>query len=398
TSSTELQQEVDKSKDGDNDKRDDVFENTPAFKNATAKGDDAAKKALKDYNDKLTAAKTLLANFDRTTGKPKTNLPAGTKVPTQKQLYDALDALQAAKKKITEGYKTDKSDLDTEAGKDSDFTQSPEYQNAAGSPEADAYKQALDEANKVLGDKNATQKQVDEALKKLQDAKQKLADSHKTDKSDLNTEAGNDPDFRKSIPFIIGKAADLAEYQQALNDADSVLKDPNATQDQVNQALRRLRDAKQKLIDAYNRLVNTGVGVNDVNNTSVNNVVDKGALQAEVDAALGDVSANANGVVADSNLVSEFNAALNYARLVLADSNATQGQVDSALARLRAARAALRAGMFAARNSAGVSLKRGDVSGVNTGASSSVFAALAAVFAGLGVAGAASKRRKHSAR
>ena len=406
TSSTELQQEVDKSKDGDNDKRDDVFENTPAFKNATAKGDDAAKKALKDYNDKLTAAKTLLANFDRTTGKPKTNLPAGTKVPTQKQLYDALDALQAAKKKITEGYKTDKSDLNTEAGKDSDFTKSPEYQNAAGSPEADDYKRALDEANAVLKNPNATQAEVDEALKKLQDAKQKLTDSHKTDKSDLNTEAGNDPDFRKSIPFIIGKAADLAEYQQALNDANSVLKDPNATQDQVNRALRRLRDAKQKLIDAYNRLINsgsgvgdnTGVGVNDSNTTSVNNVVDKGALQAEVDQALGDVSANASGVVADSNLVSEFNAALDYARLVLADANATQGQVDSALARLRAARAALRAGMLAARNSAGMNFKRGDVSGVNTGASSSVFAALAAVFAGLGVVGAASKRRKHSAR
>ena len=478
TSPVELQKEVDKSKDGNDDTSTDVFENTPEFKNAQAKGDDAAKNALDDYNKKLTAARNLLANFDRTTGNPKTDLPAGTKVPTQQELDKALKDLQDAKQKITEGYKTDssklkseagkdsdftktpeyqnaqakgddaskqaledykkaledankvlgdkdatqaqvdealkklqdaksklsdgyktdKSDLTVEAGKDSDFTQSPEYQNAAGSSEAEAYKQALEDANKVLGDKNATQAQVDEALRRLKDAKQKLADSHKTDKSDLNTEAGNDPDFRKSIPFIIGKAADLAEYQQALNDADSVLKDPNATQDQVNQALRRLRDAKQKLIDAYNRLINTGVGVNDVNTTSVNNVVDKSVLQAEVDQALGDVSANANGVVADSNLVSEFNAALNHARSVLADANATQGQVDSALARLRAARAALRAGMFAARNSAGVSLKRGDVSGVNTGASSSVFAALAAVFAGLGVAGAASKRRKHSAR
>ena len=407
TSSTELQQEFDKSKDGDNDKRDEVFENTPAFKNAQAKGDEDSKKALEEYNEKLKAAKKLLDAFDRTTGKPKTKLPEGMdKAPTQKQLYDALDALQAAKKKITEGYKTDKSDLNTEAGKDSDFTKSPEYQNAAGSPEAEAYKRALDEANAVLKNPNATQAEVDEALKKLQDAKQKLTDSHKTDKSDLNTEADNDPDFRKSIPFIIGKAADLAEYQQALNDANSVLKDPNATQAQVDQALRRLRDAKQKLIDAYNRLINsgsgvgdnTGVGVNDSNNTSVNNVVDKGALQAEVDAALGDVSANASGVVADSNLVSEFNAALNHARLVLADANATQGQVDSALARLRAARAALREGMLAARDSAGMNLKRGDVSGVNTGASSSVFAALAAVFAGLGVVGAASKRRKHSAR
>ena len=478
TSPVELQKEVDLSKDGDKDKRDDVFENTPEFKNAQAKGDESAKQALDDYNKKLTAARNLLANFDRTTGKPKTDLPAGTKVPTQKELDDALKDLQDAKNKITNGYKTDpsklkteadadgdftktpeyqnaqakgddaskkaleaykkaledankvlgdknatqkqvddalkklqdaksklsdgyktnKSDLRQEAGKDSDFTKSPEYQNAAGSPEADDYKRALDEANAVLNNPNATQAEVDEALKKLQDAKQKLADSHKTDKSGLVSEYVTDPDFRKSIPFIIGKAADLAEYQQALNDADSVLKDSNATQAQVDQALRRLRDAKQKLIDAYNRLVNTGVGVNDVNNTSVNNVVDKGALQAEVDQALGDVSANANGVVADSNLVSEFNAALNHARLVLADANATQGQVDSALARLRAARAALRAGMLAARNSAGMNLKRGDVSGVNTGASFSVFAALAAVFAGLGVVGAASKRRKHSAR
>ncbi|WP_422114360.1 peptidase [Gardnerella sp. DNF00109] len=487
TNPHDLQEEFDKSKDGDDDTRTDVFENTPEFKNATDKGDDAAKKALDAYTEKLKAAKKLLDAFDRTTGKPKTKLPEGMdKAPTQQELDAALKDLQDAKNKITNGYKTNKSDLNTEAGKDSDFTKtpeyqnaqakgddaskqaledykkaledankvlgdkdatqvqvdealkklqdakkklsdgyktnksdlrqeagkdsdftkSPEYQNAAGSPEADDYKRALDEANAVLKNPNATQAEVDEALKKLQDAKQKLTDSHKTDKSDLNTEAGKDPDFRKSIPFIIGKAADLAEYQQALNDADSVLKDLNATQDQVDQALRRLRDAKQKLIDSYNRLINsgsgvgdnTGVGVNDSNTTSVNNVVDKGALQAEVDQALGDVSANANGVVADSNLVSEFNAALNYARLVLADANATQGQVDSALARLRAARAALRAGMLAARDSAGVNLKRGDVSGVNTGASSSVFAALAAVFAGLGVVGAASKRRKHSAR
>ncbi|MDK6861936.1 peptidase [Gardnerella vaginalis] len=488
TSPHDLQEEVDKSKDGDTDTSTDVFENTPEFKNADAKKGEDGKSDnsdMKAYKDALEKAKNLLDAFDRTTGKVKDQLPKGmTKAPTQKELDDALDALQAAKKKITDGYKTDpsklkseagkdsdftktpeyqnaqakgddaskkaleaykkaledankvlgdknatqkqvddalkklqdaksklsdgyktnKSDLRQEAGKDSDFTKSPEYQNAAGSPEADDYKRALDEANAVLKNPNATQAEVDEALKKLQDAKQKLADSHKTDKSGLVSEYVTDPDFRKSIPFIIGKAADLAEYQQALNDADSVLKDPNATQAQVDQALRRLRDAKQKLIDAYNRLVNTGVGdntgvgVNDSNTTSVNNVVDKSALQAEVDQALGDVSANASGVVADSNLVSEFNAALNYARLVLADSNATQGQVDSALARLRAARAALRAGMLAARNSAGVNLKRGDVSGVNTGASSSVFAALAAVFAGLGVVGAASKRRKHSAR
>ena len=387
---------------------DGTFTKTPEYQNAQANGDEAAKKALEDYKKALEDANKVL----------------GDKNATQAQVDEALKKLQDAKSKLSDGYKTNKSDLTAEAGKDSDFTKTPEYVNAqakgddASKKALEDYKKALEDANKVLGDKDATQAQVDEALKKLQDAKSKLSDGYKTNKSDLTAEAGKDPDFRKSIPFIIGKAADLAEYQQALNDADSVLNNPNATQAQVDEALRRLRAAKQKLIDSYNRLinsgsgvgsgsdhdfgtdtdVNTGVGVNDVNNTSVNNIADKGALQAEVDAALGDVSANANGVVADSSLVSEFNAALNYARSVLADANATQGQVDSALARLRAARAALRAGMLAARNSAGMNLKRGDVSGVNTGASSSVFAAFAAVFAGLGVAGAASKRRKHSAR
>ncbi|MFU0540551.1 hypothetical protein, partial [Gardnerella vaginalis] len=81
----------------------------------------------------------------------------------------------------------------------------------ASKQDLDAYKKALEDANKVLGDKNATQAQVDAALKKLQAAKQKLADSHKTDKSGLVSEYVTDPDFRKSIPFIIGKASDVAE-------------------------------------------------------------------------------------------------------------------------------------------------------------------------------------------
>ncbi|MFU0563778.1 peptidase, partial [Gardnerella vaginalis] len=207
TSPHDLQQEVDKSKDGDTDTSTDVFENTPAFKNATAKGDDASKQALKEYNDNLKAARDFLDKFDRTTGKPKKD---AKDVPTQKQLDDALKALQDAKKKIEDEYSTVKYDLRQEAGKDSDFTKTPEYVNAqakgddASKQALEAYKKALEDANKVLGDANATQAQVDDALKKLQEAKSKLVDSHKTDKSDLNTEAGKDPDFRKSIPFIIG--------------------------------------------------------------------------------------------------------------------------------------------------------------------------------------------------
>ena len=173
TSPHDLQEEVDKSKGGDTDTRTDVFENTPEFKNATAKGDDAAKKALDDYNKKLKAAKDLLDKFDRTTGKPKTDLPDGTKVPTQKQLDDALKDLQAAKKKIADDYKTDPSKLKTEADADAKFRDSVFFMIGM-TEDIDAYNKALAEANSVLKNPNATQAEVDAALKKLQAAKYKI--------------------------------------------------------------------------------------------------------------------------------------------------------------------------------------------------------------------------------
>ncbi|RFT27206.1 hypothetical protein CG405_08000, partial [Gardnerella vaginalis] len=173
-----------------------------------------------------------------------------TKAPTQKELDDALDALQAAKKKITDGYKTNKSDLNTEAGKDSDFTKTPEYQNAqakgddASKKALEAYKKALEDANKVLGDKNATQKQVDDALKKLQDAKSKLSDGYKTNKSDLRQEAGKDSDFTKSPEYQNAAGSPEADdYKRALDEANAVLNNPNATQAEVDEALKKLQDA-----------------------------------------------------------------------------------------------------------------------------------------------------------
>ncbi|UQA86721.1 FIVAR domain-containing protein [Gardnerella vaginalis] len=382
------------------------------YTNAAAKkdSDPAAKKAVEDYDKALAEAKRVLGEKN------------ATKADVEKAKKDLEDAEKVL---YADTYQTKTTDLAEALADNFSGYLMPAYFNAfdkaqAGDEQAKkdfkAYNDAYHAAKDLMEDlkkpgSTVDQKKVDAVKNKLIEARN-VIDKYATDTSKIsaallhslaitnspaykNASANTDPN---SDEAKAKKAYDdaLKEYQQALNDANSVLKDPNATQDQVNQALRRLRDAKQKLIDAYNRLINSGSGVGD--NTSVNNVVDKSALQAEVDQALGDVSANASGVVADSNLVSEFNAALDYARLVLADANATQGQVDSALARLRAARAALRAGMLAARNSAGVNLKRGDVSGVNTGASSLVFAALAAVFAGLGVAGAASKRRKHSAR
>lgn len=412
TNPHDLQEEVDKSRDGKDDTRDGLFDDTPEFKNADAKkGEDGKDNAdMAAYKTALANAKALLDKFDRKTGKPKTP-PVGEKAPTQKELDDALDALQAAKKKITDGYKTNKSDLNTEAGKDSDFTKTPEFQNAAGSPEADAYKKALDEANKVLGDENATQAQVDDALKKLKQAKDDLTSKHKTNKDKLYQEKGNDPEFRKSIPFLIADGKDIAEYNKALNDANAVLADPNATQAQVDEALRKLQAIKQRILDFYNSLGSSSDGDSDGGSTGANNAnananaanaVDKSMLHAEVNGALADVANGAGaagaangakgtkGALVDASVIKEFNDALENARRVLADPNATQEQVEAATMRLRAARAALNA----AKANKG-SNSRGNM-GVQTGVDSATLSAFAAVFVGLAGLGVSAKRRKHA--
>ncbi|WP_421778739.1 FIVAR domain-containing protein [Gardnerella sp. DNF01144] len=411
TNPHDLQEEVDLSKDGDNDTRDGLFDDTPEFKNADAKKDADGKDNtdMAAYKKALADAKALLDKFDRKTGKPK----QGETSPTQKQLDDALDALQAAKQKITDGYKTNKTDLNTEAGKDGDFAKTPEFQNAAGSPEADAYKKALDEANKVLGDKNATQAQVDDALKKLKQAKDDITSKHKTDKNKLYQEKGNDPEFRKSIPFLIADGKDIAEYNKALNEANAVLADPNATQAQVDEALRKLQAIKQRIIDFYNSLGSGSdddsdggsTGANNANaNANAANAVDKSMLHAEVNGALADVANGAGaagaangakgskGALVDASVIKEFNDALENARRVLADPNATQEQVEAATMRLRAARAALNA----AKANKGSNL-RGNM-GVQTGVDSATLSAFAAVFVGLAGLGVSAKRRKHASK
>ena len=401
TSSVNLQKEVDLSKDGDNDKRDDVFENTPAFKNADAAKDGSDDNAdMKAYQEALKKAKEMLEKFDRTTGKPKTNLTAGTKIPTQKELDEALDALQAAKKKIEDKYSTKKGDLRTEAGADDTFRQTPEFQNAVGSKEAEEYANALAEANSVLSDKEATQAQVDAALKRLQEAKAALRRNHGTDKSDLRNEAENDPTFRDSIPFLIANSKDIAEYNEALNEANAVLKDPNATQAQVDAALRKLQAIKRRILDAFGSFGNGGSGYVGTGFGVGAAAVDKSMLIVEVNGALADI---ANGVNANASadaanaaaVISEFNAALQNARAVLANPNATQAQVDAALNRLRAARAALAALNAADADRGGSS--RGSLS-VQTGVDSATLSAFAAMFVGLAGLGVSAKRRKHASR
>ncbi|MBF9314608.1 peptidase [Bifidobacteriaceae bacterium NR002] len=475
TSPHDLQQEFDKSKDGADDNRNGLFEDTPAFKNAeAAKGEGGEQNSeMKAYTAAFDKVKKLLEAFDPATGEVKKKLPKGMdKAPTQKDLDDALKELQKAKKAIedkystskyslrrehdadtgfkyspefinatdnananpadesakyvienykkalwhaesvlgdpdatqaevdealrrlqdakdaiTRKYATDKKNLKNEHDSDGDFENSPEFQNAIGTPEADAYKKAFENAKKVLDDPSATQAQVDEALRKLREAKEALVNGHKTNKADLQNEADDDPAFRNGISYLIAGSTDAEAYKKALDEARRVLSNPNATQAQVDEALRKLREAKQRIVDKFNNggngngfdgyVPNAGGHEGDgyANNANAN-AVDKSALQAEINSAL-NVRGNSAAAQAYKNALAE-------AKRVLADANATQAQVDAAVKQLRDAKAAF--------NGFGGS----DHHLAKTGAGVGLFAGLAAIFAGFGAAGVASRRRKHS--
>ena len=402
TDKSSLQNEVD-GKDKDGKVITPKFEDTPEFNNA------AGSSAANAYVKALADAKKVLAD----------------KNSTQKQVDEALKALQDAKKAISQ-FSTDKSKLRNEVeGKDSDgniitpkFNESAEYKNAEAKANAtpadedakkdlENYTNALNEANSVLNDSSASQSAVDAALKRLQEAKKKIADSNKTDKSKLQSEADGDADFRKSPYFIIGSRSDISEYEKALAEAKSVLNDPNATQAEVDEALKRLAAAKNKINNPFGRGGNGsgsesgadfgsdsgnsfgysyGNGYGHVYDSdglgdSSNGSADKSALRAEVAEAENINAGNANS--ADANAYFD---ALSNARRVLNDPNATQAQVDAALRKLQAAKAAL---LNSLSGASGHKIAK-------TGAATGLFAGFAVIFAGLGAAGVASRRRKHS--
>ena len=116
----------------------------------------ASEEAKKAYNDALEQAKSVLAN-------PKA---------TQDQLDEANSALTSAKAGLT-GVATDNSGLE-KAVKEAPATKADSKYYNASQDKKQAYDQALDQATKLLNDKNASQKAVDEAVANLEKAKAKL--------------------------------------------------------------------------------------------------------------------------------------------------------------------------------------------------------------------------------
>lgn len=169
----------------------------------------------------------------------------------------------------------------------------------------EAYQRALKNAQSVLKNPNATQEEVYEALAALKEARDQLT----VDKLPLESLVDEDKNYHSGD---YSKESWQA-YQRALEDAKSVLNDPNVTQEAVNQALATLQEARDQL------------------------TVDKSALENLVE---NDRNYRPSDYTEES--WETYQTALSHAKEVLADLQATQAEVDEAFALLKKAEEGLK--------------------------------------------------------
>ncbi|MEK3732956.1 S-layer homology domain-containing protein [Paenibacillus sp. FSL M8-0334] len=232
---------------------------------------------------------------------------------TQQQVDDALTALEDARSKLERIPAVNKTALENKVTEiNNENLVQAEYTPATWQ----ALQDALDEANRVLNDGNATQQQVDDALTALEDARSKLERIPTVNKTALEnkvTEISNE-----NLVEAEYTPATWQALQDALDEANRVLNDGNATQQQVDDALTALEDARSKL-----------ERIPTVNKTALENKVteinNENLVQAEYTPATWQALQDA----------------LDEANRVLNDGNATQEQVNKALQAVRDARNAL---------------------------------------------------------
>ena len=177
------------------------------------------------------------------------------------------------------------------------------------------FKQVVDEAQAVYDNADATQEEVDAAAVKLEEAQKALV--NKADKTALESAIAEaekvDADkYTKETVDALNKALDAAKKVDA---------DDNATQSEADAALKALNEAIK------------GLKAKEENPTpNPTPSVDKSQLKAAVDAA----DALQQGSASDASWKA-FTDALNKAKDVLNDDDATQQDVDAALKALQEA-------------------------------------------------------------
>ena len=231
------------------------------------------KKFEQDYNSIKTEVSNIIAK-----GNNATKAEVDTALSKVAEIKRKLDT--AAGLLVDKGNKTE---LEKAVREESTVKGNFKYYNA-DKTKRDAYDSAITKGNTVINDQNATQDQVDAALRAITEAKAALTGAA-TNKEALREASTTDAERIKTTDAKYYNEKDPAKkqaYDNAVSAAAGVLSNNNATQDQVDAALRAITEAKAALTGAATdkaQLMNN----NDVLNDLIQEDPTKGKTKATID-------------------------------------------------------------------------------------------------------------------
>lgn len=262
---------------------------------------------------------------------------------TQEEVNAQTDALNAAIAALVEKPVVDKTELQTAVADANKFAASDENKEKYTEDSWKTLEEAITVAQAVLNKPEATQEEVNDALKALTDAKENLKTKEpsveKPGKAELEETVNDANAFVKGLENSeMYTEESLNALKEAIAMAEEVLASENATQDEINDAMRRVKEAKENLAQKKPAVATEAV------EAAIKALV-KIKVPAETD-KLKEAVKEAEELVKDTKKYSEesrnaLTDAIALAQEVLEDTNATQETVDKALEAVNAAKEAL---------------------------------------------------------
>ena len=215
------------------------------------------KKFEQDYNSIKTEVSNIIAKGDNAT---RTEVDAAlSKVAEVRRKLDTAAGLL-----VNKGNKTE---LEKAVRKESNVKGNFKYYNA-DKTKRDAYDSAITSGKDVINNPNATQAEVDAAKQAIEDAKGKL-DGSETNKEALTAATSTEAESTKAnnAKYYNGSEDKKAAYDKAVSDGKKILEKANATQAEVDAALRVITEAKNALdgkVTDKTQLTNTNNALNDL--------------------------------------------------------------------------------------------------------------------------------------
>lgn len=243
---------------------------------------------------------------------------------TQETVDAQTSAINAAMDALVKKPVVDKTELKKAVDAAKEFASSEENKEKYTEDSWKTLEDAMKAAQDVLDKPEATQKEVDDALTALTEAKENLKTKEpsveKPGKAELEETVNDAKAFVGGLenPEMYTEES-LNALNEAIESAEIVLASETATQDEINDAMRRVKEAKENLAQK------------------------KPAVATE---ALENAIANARELANDTATYTEesrtaLNAAVDAAQKVLEDANATQETVDKQTEAVEAAIKAL---------------------------------------------------------